>query len=418
MAEMKLSEELKWRGFVYQTTYKDPSVLDSGPIKFYLGVDPSAPSMTVGNLSTMMMVRHFIDHGHKAYMLVGGATGLIGDPDGKSEERDLRPVKEIEANKKALVDQYKQVLNGENFEIVDNYNWFKDVKYLNFLRDIGKHVPMRQMLARDFIQTRLKEDGAGISYAEFSYAIMQGYDFLTLYRDKQVTLQVCGSDQWGNCIAGVELIRRITGKEANIWSHPLMLNKTTGVKFGKTEEGAVWLDANLTSVYQFYQFWLNIDDEGVEDYLKIYTLISKEELEKLMAKFDADKSSRAAQKYLAYEVTKIVHGKAQADKHQHMAEVLFGNRDYNELSDAELTEFWEETGKHAIAHGTDLAEVLVQTDLAASKTEARRFIENNAVYVNDSQIPLSKNTLDTSDTINGYIVLRRGKNAQVIIKIK
>jgi tyrosyl-tRNA synthetase len=402
---------------VHQTTYKDPGELDKEPIKFYLGVDPSASSMQVGNLSTMMMVRHFINHGHKAYMLIGGATGLIGDPDGKSDERELKSLQEIEANKYAIVEQYKKVLQGKNFEIVDNYDWFKDVKFLEFLRDIGKHVPMRQMLARDFVQTRLSEEGSGISYAEFSYSIMQGYDFLTLFRDRGVTLEVCGSDQWGNCIAGVELIRRITGNEANIWSHPLVINKSTGIKFGKSEEGAIWLDENLTSVYQFYQFWLNIDDEGVEDYLKIYTLISKEEYGQLMADFNADKSSRAAQKYLAYEITKIVHGAQRADSVKRISEVLFGGRDYNDLTDIDFEELGKELGKKEFNSGAELPEVLVQTRLASSKTEARNFLNSNAIYINGSQIPLGKTTLDASDSINGYCILRRGKNSQVVIRI-
>jgi tyrosyl-tRNA synthetase len=193
---MNLSENLSWRGFVNQTTYKDPAVLDGDPITFYWGVDPSSDSMTVGNLAIAMMVRHFIEAGHKAVLLVGGATGLIGDPDGKSEERDLKSIDEIAHNKAGIVEQYKQIFAGQEFQLVDNYDWFKDMGYLQFLRDVGKHVPMRQMLARDFVQTRLGETGAGISYAEFSYALIQGYDFVHLHREMGVSLQVCGSDQW------------------------------------------------------------------------------------------------------------------------------------------------------------------------------------------------------------------------------
>ena len=263
MSDMTLSEELKWRGFVNQTTFKDISVIDGDPIKFYWGVDPSAPSMTIGNLAAAMMVRHFIDHGHKAVLLVGGATGLIGDPDGKAEERTLKTKEEVEKNKAGLAAQYQQIFAGESIDMVDNYDWFKDMGYLQFLRDVGKHVPMRQMLQREFVQSRLGEEGAGISYAEFSYVLIQGYDFLHLNREMDVTLQLCGSDQWGNCIAGVELIRRITGNEAHVWSTPLVINRATGKKFGKTEDGAVWLAPELTSPTQFYQFWINCDDEGV-----------------------------------------------------------------------------------------------------------------------------------------------------------
>ena len=261
---MTLSEELQWRGFVNQTTYKDLAALNGAPITFYWGVDPSADSMQVGNFAMAMMVRHFINHGHKAILLVGGATGLIGDPDGKAQERDLKPLEEIEHNKQAISAQYRQVFAGQDFEIVDNYDWFKGLGYLEFLRDVGKHVPMRQMLGREFVQSRLSDDGAGISYAEFSYSLIQGYDFLHLHREKGVTLQVAGADQWGNSIAGVELIRRITGGEAHVWTGPLIVNKTTGVKFGKTESGAIWLDPAKTSPTQFYQFWVNCDDAGVK----------------------------------------------------------------------------------------------------------------------------------------------------------
>jgi tyrosyl-tRNA synthetase len=217
---MTLSEELAWRGFVNQTTYKDNAVLNGSPITFYWGVDPSADSMTVGNFAVAMMIRHFIDHGHKAILLVGGATGMIGDPDGKKQERDLKTLDEIAHNKAAISEQYRHIFAGKDFEIVDNYDWFKGFGYLEFLREVGKHVPLRQMLGRQFVQDRLTEEGDGISYAEFSYALIQGYDFLHLYREKGATLQVAGSDQWGNCIAGVELIRRVAGGEAHIWTAP------------------------------------------------------------------------------------------------------------------------------------------------------------------------------------------------------
>lgn len=415
---MKLSEELQWRGFVNQTTYKDISAIDVAPIKFYWGVDPSAPSMTVGNLATAMMVRHFINYGHNATLLVGGATGMIGDPDGKASERELMTTEELQANRVSIAEQYKKIFNDQEFNLVDNYDWFKEVGYLEFLRDVGKHVPMRQMMGREFVQTRLKEDGAGISYAEFSYVLIQAYDFLHLYKKQGVTLQVCGSDQWGNSIAGVDLLRRIWGEEANVWSAPLIMNKTTGVKFGKSEAGAIWLDERLTSVYQFYQFWLNLDDDGVEDYLKIYTLINKDQLDELMGKFNSDRSSRLAQKYLAFEVTKIVHGAKRAESVKRISEVLFGGREYNELKEHDFEELGKELGQYQIGSGAELADILVQTKLASSKTEARNFLNSNAIYINGSQIPLSKTTLDNDDSTNDYCVLRRGKNSQVVVKIQ
>lgn len=241
---MTLSEELSWRGFLDQTTYKDIKAIDGEAISFYWGVDPSADSMQVGNLAIAMLVKHFMRSGHKAVLLVGGATGLIGDPDGKASERQLLSQEQLDKNKQAIVAQYNQLFAGEQFEIVDNYDWFKDVNYLSFLRDIGKHVPMRQMLGREFVQTRLGDEGSGISYAEFSYCLIQAYDFLTLFKDKGVRLQVAASDQWGNSIAGVELVRRIAGDSVDVWTAPLIVDKSTGRKFGKSEQGAVWLDAN------------------------------------------------------------------------------------------------------------------------------------------------------------------------------
>ena len=268
---MSLSEELSWRGFVNQTTIDDITELDSQPRTFYFGVDPSADSMTIGNLAAAMMVRHFIKHGHKAILLVGGATGLIGDPDGKKDERNLKTIEEINRNKAAIAQQYQQLFAGNDFQIVDNYDWFKNISYLDFLRDIGKHTSMTQMLDRDFVKKRIGEGGSGISYAEFSYSLIQGYDFLHLYRTYGVTLQLCGADQWGNSLAGASLVRKLESSEVDVFSTPLVINKTTGKKFGKSEDGAVWLDSNKTSVYKFYQFWLNLDDLGVIDYLKIYT---------------------------------------------------------------------------------------------------------------------------------------------------
>jgi tyrosyl-tRNA synthetase len=410
---MKLSEELAWRGFVNQTTYPDSKMLDDKPITFYWGVDPSASSMTVGNLAIAMMVRHFIEAGHKAILLVGGATGMIGDPDGKKAERDLLDLEQLEANKKAIAEQYKRVFAGQDFEIVDNYDWFKDMNYLSFLRDVGKHVPLRTMLGRDFIQARLGEGGAGISYAEFSYSLIQGYDFLHLHREKGVSLQVCGADQWGNCIAGVDLIRRVTGDEAHIWSAPLVVNKTTGVKFGKSEAGAIWLDPDLTSSYDFYQFWLNVDDEGVEDYLKLYTLLDREEIEHIMGEFNADKTSRAAQRALAYEVTKLVHGEDTVSDVLKVTQILFSGEGLSDDGYKAIKHVFQST---PVAHNAPLLEALVTVGLASSNTEARRFITEGAISINDEKITLDKQTFSKDDFRHDIAVIRRGKNAVAIAR--
>lgn len=407
MSEMTLSEELQWRGFVNQTTFKDIKALDGEPIKFYFGVDPSAPSMQIGNLAAAMMVRHFIDHGHQAYLLLGGATGLIGDPDGKAEERTLKSEEEVAANVEGIAAQYRQVFAGKSFEIVNNYDWFKGMGYLEFLRDVGKHVPMRQMLQREFVQSRLGEDGAGISYAEFSYVLIQGYDFLHLNREKGVTLQVCGSDQWGNSIAGVDLIRRITGNEAHVWSTPLVINKATGKKFGKSEAGAVWLDPGLTTPTQFYQFWINCDDDGVEDYAKIYTLLGREELAEIMAKHRENPRERFAQKRLAQEVTKLVHGDEQMSIAESVTEFLTGKKPIADADDQSLEAMRGEIPAISFSPDYDILEVLVQTNLAGSRSEARRLLQGNAISVNGQKTTDEQLADDAFQ--NGRLLIRKGK---------
>lgn len=404
---MTLSEELTWRGFVNQTTYPDIKALDEGQISFYFGVDPSADSMTIGNLAAAMMVRHFIDAGHNAYLLVGGATGMIGDPDGKKDERNLKTLDEIAKNKAGIAAQYKQVFAGQPFTIVDNYDWFKDMNYLEFLRTVGKHVPMSQMLDREFVQSRLGEDGTGLSYAEFSYSLIQGYDFVHLFKEHGVTLQLCGADQWGNSIAGVDLIRRTQGGEAHVYSTPLIYNKATGRKFGKSEDGAVWLDANKTSVYKFYQFWLNADDEGVADYAKVYTLLSQDAIKEMAEQVANNPGAREAQKTLAFEVTKIVHGEERAIQAEKVTAVLFGGAPVAELSSDELELLAAEIPTTRV--GTTVIEALVGAEIAKSNGEARRLIQGSAVSVNGEKVSEDQQIAQTS-------LLKKGKNSFVLVK--
>jgi len=403
---MTLSEELQWRGFVNQTTFKDITDLDKETRTFYIGMDPSSDSLQIGNLAAAMMVRCFIDHGYKAIMLVGGATGLIGDPDGKKDERLLKDREEIDKNKAAIAAQYDRILSGKPFEHVDNYDWFKNMGYLDFLRDVGKYVPMRQMLGREFVQSRLGEDGAGISYAEFSYALIQGYDFLHLYREKGATMQLCGADQWGNSIAGVELIRRIDGGEAHIWSGPLIVNKSTGVKFGKSEGGAIWLDAAKTTPTQFYQFWINCDDLGVEDYIKIYTLLGPDEVTEIMARHHENTSQRYAQTRLAEEVTRLVHGEEQLHIAQKVTDILTGRTPVVEADDV-LDALRSEI--HTAKTNTDgsIIIALVESGLAASNGEARRLISGNAIAVNGQKV--SREQFEAADFANDRALIRRGK---------
>jgi len=404
---MKLSEELQWRGFVNQTTYDDISVLDGDPISFYLGVDPSADSMTIGNLAAMMMVKRFIDHGHNAYLLVGGATGLIGDPDGKSSERNLKTLDQIAKNKIAIAAQYSQVLGNNSITLVDNYDWFKDINYLDFLRDVGKNVPMSQMLGRDFVQSRLGADGSGISYAEFSYSLIQGYDFVHLFREYSVTLQLCGADQWGNSITGVDLIRRMDGKAVDVYSTPLIINKSTGMKFGKSEDGAVWLDQNKTSVFKFYQFWLNADDAGVTDYLKVYTLLGKDEIDNLEIQTQQNPGARAAQKALARAVTEIVHGTERTESVVRVTDVLFGDADFAALSGTDLDVLASEIT--VVEIGTSVIDALVRTGLVPSNGEAKRLIIGNAVSVNGEKI-------SDDQVINNISLIKKGKNSFILVR--
>ena len=385
---MTLSEELSWRGFVNQTTFKDIKELDKAPLTFYWGVDPSASSMTVGNLAMAMMVRHFIKHGHKAILLVGGATGVIGDPDGKAQERDLKSLEEIAKNKAGIVAQYKQIFAGDDFEIVDNYDWFKDLGYLDFLRTVGKHMSMTQLLDREFVQSRIGKGGAGISYAEFSYSLIQGYDFLHLFREKGATLQVAGADQWGNSISGVELIRKLEGKEAHVWTGPLVVNKSTGVKFGKSEAGAIWVDPEQTSVFDYYQFWLNADDAGVIEYMKIYTFLTKEEIEDFERQTKENPAARAAQKALAYEATKIVHGQEKADAAVEATAQLFAG------GDSELTPVVDvEPGTYSVT------ELVVKAGLAASNSEARRLFEQGGIKLNQQKVEQAEVTVASGDLL-------------------
>ena len=401
-----LAEELTWRGFVNQTTFKDIADVNQ-PRTFYFGVDPSADSMTIGNLAPAMMIRHFLDHGHKAILLVGGATGMIGDPDGKKQERSLKTLDEIARNKAAIAEEYKTIFAGQQFEIVDNYDWFRRVNYLDFLRDVGKHASMTQMLDREFVQSRIGEGGDGISYAEFSYSLIQGYDFLHLFREKGATLQVAGADQWGNSISGVQLIRRLEGGEAHVFTAPLVVNKQTGVKFGKSESGAVWLNPSKTSPYQFYQFWLNVDDETAEDLVKIYTLLDRATTEALIETHRTNPGARALQKALAREVTTLVHGQAVAESVERVTGVLFSGADFEALSEADLSELAREIPE--AQKGKTAVECLVAAGAAKSNGEARRLIAGGAITLNSQKITEDRAITEKS-------LLKKGKNSFVLVR--
>lgn len=402
---MTLAEELTWRGFINQTTFTDINDINE-PRTFYIGVDPSAPSMTIGNLAVMMLCRHFIDHGHTPLLLVGGATGMIGDPDGKKQERDLRNAETVARSVEGLTAQFRQIFRGQDFAVVNNADWFAHVNYVDFLHQIGKHVSMTQLLDRDFVQQRIGEGGAGISYGEFSYALIQGYDFLHLYREKGATLQLAGADQWGNSVTGVSLIRKLEGGEAHVLTAPLVINKQTGVKFGKSEGGAVWLDPALTSPYKFYQFWLNCDDETSEDLIKIYTLLDQATIETLIDTHRANPGARTLQKALAREVTDIVHGHERRESVERVTSVLFGGNDLSTLREEDLDALADEI---PTVSPQSVVSALVEAEVCASNGEARRLIKNNAISLDGAKI--TSDQLATSPSL-----IKKGKNSFVLVR--
>lgn len=409
--KMTLSEELAWRGFINQTTIKDLKMLDKQKMTFYHGFDASADSQTVGNLASMMFDKVFMRHGYKAVLLAGGATSLIGDPGGKDKERPMQDEATIAHNVKCAEEQLKRVHHGQTFTLVNNLDWFKNMPVIEFLRDIGKHFSMTPLVQRDYIAKRIGEEGVGISYTEFSYTLLQGYDFLYLYRKHGVTLQLSGADQWGNSLSGVDLVRRVEGKEVHVMTAPLVINKATGKKFGKSEEGAVWLDADKTSVYQFYQFWLNVDDEGVENYLKIYTELDKSEIDTVMTEFKKDKAGRLAQRTLAREVTAIVHGKDRAESAERVTAVLFGKADFTDLNASDIELLKDELVTVQAQEG--VAATVVKAGLASSNSEANRFIAAGAITVNGEKV-----TPEQTGFPKGASLLKRGKNSFAIVEQK
>lgn len=411
---MNLSEELIYRGFKAQSTIDNPAELDTrASKKFYWGADPSADSLTIGNLAALMMCACFIRHGYEPYFLVGGATGQIGDPK-ENGERELKTLDEVEHNKACIKEQVERIAGSSNAKILDNYDWFKDMNYLSFLREVGKAFSMTQLLDRQFVQNRIGEGGSGISYAEFSYTLIQGYDFLHLFREHGVSLQLCGADQYGNCASGIHLIKRLENADADIWSTPLVIDPVTGRKFGKSEGNAVWLAAkdngsgNYTSVFDFYQFWLNQPDESVESLIKIYTILPREEIEDILAKHRENPELRLAQKALAKGATEVVHGKEKAAAIVNLSELLF-NRDTNfaEFSADEIAEFAEYLP--IVERGTNLVDALAATGLADSKKKAREFIAQGAISVNGIKV-------QDEITLDQIAIIKKGKNKFAVVK--
>lgn len=401
---MKLSEELQWRGFWNQTTFTDDKLIDSENFTLYLGTDPSADSLHVGHLAVYMMVRHFLERGHKVFLLVGGGTGMIGDMR-DTEERNLLSYEEIEHNKQALKSQVSRIFAGRDFTLVDNADWLADLELLPFLRDIGKNFNMADLVSREFFKARIN-NGKGLSFAEFTYTLLQGYDFWHLFNQYGVNLQIGGSDQWGNLLSGVDLIRKKENTEVYAMTAPLLINKSTGRKFGKSEGGAVWLDENKTSVYKFYQFWLNVDDESAIEYMKIFTMLDRDTIEAIAENHAVNPGARSAQKVLAREVTDIVHGSARRESVERVTEVLFGGGDFKKLSDDDLGALAEEIP--CVDAGIDVIEALVESGAVGSNGEAKRLLKSGAISLNGKKLAENKVVNDTS-------LLKKGKNTFVLI---
>ena len=415
---MKLSEELIYRGFKAETTIENPADLDTRENKkFYWGADPSADSLTIGNLAALMMCACFARHGYEPYLLIGGATGQIGDPK-ENGERDLKSLDEVNHNKNCIHDQVEKIINRvgntSSVTMVDNYDWFKDMNYLAFLREVGKNFSMTQLLDRQFVQNRIGEGGSGISYAEFSYTLIQGYDFLHLFRAHDVRMQLCGADQFGNCTTGMHLIKRLENADADVWSTPLVIDPVTGRKFGKSEGNAIWLASsdngggNYTSIFDFYQFWLNQPDESVEYLIKIYTILEPAEIDDILRRHFLEPEKRIAQKALARGATEVVHGKDNAAAVENLTETLFSrDTDFSTFSEDELTEF--AAYLPVVAKGTNLVDILTLTGLAESKKKAREFIKQGAISINGTKVT---EEID----VNQVAIIKKGKNKFVIVK--
>ena len=430
---MNFIEELTWRGMIHTMMPGTEEQLNKEMTTAYLGIDPTADSLHIGHLCGVMMLRHFQRCGHKPIALVGGATGMIGDPSGKSAERNLLDEATLRHNQEAIKAQLSRFLDFESdapnkAELVNNYDWMKDFSFLDFAREIGKHITVNYMMAKESVQKRLNGEARdGLSFTEFTYQLLQGYDFLHLYETKGCKLQLGGSDQWGNITTGGELIRRKLGGEVFALTCPL-ITKADGGKFGKTESGNVWLDAKYTSPYKFYQFWLNVGDAEAEKYLKIFTFLSKEEIEALVEEHAKDPGMRPLQKKLAEEVTVMVHGREAYDAAVSASKILFSNSAVDELhklDEQTLLDIFEgvprfEISRADIEAGVPALEFLAEkTSVFPSKGEARKMIQGNGVSINKEKLTDPAAVIGTSHLLGGkYILAQRGKKNYYLITVK
>ncbi|MFC4220974.1 tyrosine--tRNA ligase [Flagellimonas marina] len=425
-------QELQWRGMVHDVMPGAEEHLMEEMRAAYVGIDPTADSLHIGHLVSVMMLRHFQLAGHKPFALVGGATGMIGDPSGKSAERNLLDEKTLRHNQEAIKGQLSRFLDFESAAenaavLVNNYDWMKDFSFLGFIRDVGKHITVNYMMAKDSVKKRLSSDAKeGMSFTEFTYQLVQGYDFLYLYQNHDCTLQMGGSDQWGNITTGTELIRRIGGGKGFALTCPL-ITKADGTKFGKTEGGNVWLDAERTSPYKFYQYWLNTSDEDAEKYIKIFTFLGKEEIEDLVAEHTEAPHLRTLQKKLAEEITTMVHSKEDLENAMKASDILFGkstSTDLKQLNEKTFLDVFEGVPQAQISiseltPGLDMIGALAaKTNFLSSNGEARRELKQNSISVNKEKI--KEDYLITEDDLinNKFVLLQRGKKNYFVLVVE
>jgi tyrosyl-tRNA synthetase len=424
---MNFVEELRWRGMLHDIMPGTEELLNSGMVSGYIGFDPTADSLHVGSLAQIMLLIHFQRAGHKPFALVGGATGMVGDPSGKSAERNLLSEDALQHNLQGIKSQLEKFLDFDcgvnSAQMVNNYDWFKDFSFLHFIRDVGKHITVNYMMAKDSVKNRISGD-TGMSFTEFSYQLVQGYDFYYLWKNHNCALQMGGSDQWGNIVTGTELVRRKDAGEAFAITIQL-IKKSDGTKFGKTEGGNIWLDAEKTSPYKFYQFWLNTSDEDAKTYIRIFTLFDKETIENIEKEHESAPHLRALQKALAKDITIRVHGEAEYEKAVKSSEFLFGNTGIEfltELSDAEVLALFDGVPNYTVNpdelnHGINVVDLLaVQTPVFASKGDAKKMIQAGGTAINKDKIASIDVVCNVNSLINGkFLVAQKGKKNYFLI---
>ena len=422
-------DELKWRGMLHQFTPEIDEHLSESPRIGYIGFDPTSDSMHIGNLVQIMILIHFQRYGHKPIALIGGATGMIGDPSGKSSERKLLDQKKLEKNSLALKKQFLKFLDFSekhlnSAEMINNFDWMKEFSLIDFSREVGKHITVNYMMSKESVKKRISDESSGgMSFTEFTYQLIQGYDFLELFRNKKCTIQIGGSDQWGNITTGIELIRKKLSKKVYSITCPLM-TKSDGSKFGKTEEGNIWLDKSKTSPYKFYQYWFNLSDKDAEKYIKIFTLLNKNQILELIEKHKKNPHERILQNKIAEEVTFMVHSQKDLENAKIASKILFGKSTKKDLSSLDKGTFYEvfdgvpkvKIKKSFLKKGLSIVEALsMKGSILNSLSEARRALKENSVYINKSRVDENK-ILDVNDLIiEGVILVQRGKKKYLIL---